>query len=271
LGPYVDLGRIASTTPGMVWADLANLVNEAALQAARRSHEVVAESDFTDALERIVLGAERQVMMTLEDRRRTAYHEGGHAIVGMLTAGADPVRKVSIIPRGLALGVTFAAPESDRFNYREPEIEAKIKVALGGRAAEEIVFGDTSTGAESDIQQLTEIARQMVGRWGMSSAIGPIAVIPRDGVGPFLPGVAEVSPHTQELVDDEVRRIVDESHQEVVSLLQQNRGKLDSLAAALLEHETLDEEAAYEAAGVQRTVTPNADTYATAARSRIYR
>jgi cell division protease FtsH len=267
LGPDVDLGRIAATTPGMVGADLANLANEAALLAARRNHEVVAESDFTDALERIVLGAERQVMMSPEDRRRTAYHEGGHALVGMLTDGADPVRKVSIIPRGLALGVTFAAPESDRFNYREPEAYAKIKVALGGRAAEEIVYGETSTGAESDIQQLTEIARQMVGRWGMSSAIGPVAVIPRDGTGPFLPGT-EVSPDTQKLVDVEVRRIVDESHQEVVALLQQNRTKLDSLASALLEHETLDEEDAYAAAGVARSVSPTAGSYATAARSR---
>jgi cell division protease FtsH len=274
LGPDVDLGRIASTTPGMVGADLANLVNEAALLAARRSHEVVDESDFTDALERIILGAERQVMMSLEDRRRTAYHEGGHAIVGMLTEGADPVRKVSIIPRGLALGVTFAAPESDRFNYREPEIQAKINVALGGRAAEEIVYGETSTGAESDIQQLTEIARQMVGRWGMSSAIGPIAVIPRDGQGPFLPGAAEVSPDTQKLVDSEVRRIVEESHQAVIALLEENRSKLDSLANALLEHETLDEEDAYAAAGVPRTSSTSvADSLAAAAaaRSRLAR
>jgi cell division protease FtsH len=271
LAPDVDLGRIAATTPGMVGADLANLVNEAALLAARRNHERVAEADFTDALERIVLGAERQVMMSPEDRRRTAYHEGGHAIVGMLTDGADPVRKVSIIPRGLALGVTFAAPESDRFNYREPEVEAKIKVALGGRAAEEVVYGEVSTGAESDIQQLTELARQMVGRWGMSPAVGPVAVIPRDGTGPFLPGAAEVSPDTQRLVDEEVRRIVDDAHQSVVSLLQQNRDKLDSLAAALLEHETLDEEDAYAAAGVTRTASPSADSYAAAARSRIDR
>jgi cell division protease FtsH len=164
--------------------------------------------------------------------------------------------------------VTFAAPESDRWNYREPEILARIKVALGGRAAEEVVFGETSTGAESDIQQLTEIARQMVGRWGMSSVIGPIAVIPRDGTGPFLPGVAEVSPDTQKLIDDEVRRIVDELHEEVVRLLRENRSKLDSLANALLEHETLDEEDAYAAAGVARTPTPIADTYAPAARSR---
>jgi cell division protease FtsH len=177
----------------------------------------------------------------------------------MLTAGADPVRKVSIIPRGLALGVTFAAPDSDRFNYREPEVLAKIKVALGGRAAEEVVFGETSTGAESDIEQLTAIARQMVGRWGMSSAIGPIAVIPRDGSGPFLPGTAEVSPNTQQRLDEEVRRIVDESHEEVISLLQQNRGKLDSLASALLEQETLDEEDAYAAAGVPRTRATDAE------------
>jgi len=268
LGPDVDLSRIAATTPGMVGADLANLVNEAALLAARRNQDVVDESDFTDALERIVLGAERQVMMTVEDRRRTAYHEGGHAIVGMLTEGADPVRKISIIPRGLALGVTFAAPESDRFNYLEPEIRARINVALGGRAAEEIVFGETSSGAESDIQQLTEIARQMVGRWGMSPAIGPVGVVPRDGAGPLLPGVAEVSPHTQQLVDEEVRRIVEESHQKVVALLQKNRDKLDSLASALLEHETLDEEDAYAAAGVERTVRPTVEPYATAARSR---
>jgi cell division protease FtsH len=268
LGPDVDLGRIAATTPGMVGADLANLVNEAALLAARRGHDEVNESDFADALERIVLGAERQVMMSPQERRRTAYHESGHAIVGMLTDGADPVRKVSIIPRGLALGVTFAAPESDRFTYREPEIQAKINVALGGRAAEEVVLGETSTGAESDIQQLTEIARQMVGRWGMSSAIGPVAVLPRDGAGPLLPGVAEVSPDTQRLVDDEVRRIIDESHQQVVDLLRRNRSKLDALAAALLEHETLDEKDAYAAAGVPRTETPTADSYTTAARSR---
>jgi cell division protease FtsH len=253
LGPDVDLGRIAATTPGMVGADLANLANEAALLAARRNHERVDESDFTDALERIVLGAERQVMVSPEDHRLTAYHEAGHAIVGMLTEGADPVRKVSIIPRGLALGVTFSAPDSDRFNYREPEVLAKIHVALGGRAAEELVFGETSTGAESDIEQLTGIARQMVGRWGMSSAIGPVTVVPRDGSGAFFPGATDVSSDTQRVVDEEVRRIVDDSHHEVVALLQQNRDKLDSLAEALLEHETLDEDDAYAAAGVSRT------------------
>jgi cell division protease FtsH len=269
LGPDVDLGRIAATTPGMVGADLANLVNEAALTAARRGHDAVLEADFTDALERIVLGAERQVMMSEEDRRRTAYHEGGHAIVGMLTPGADPVRKVSIIPRGLALGVTFSAPDADRFNYQEPEILAKIKVALGGRVAEEIVFSEISTGAESDIEQLTGLARQMVGRWGMSEAIGPVSVIPRDGSGPLLPGAAEVSPETQKLVDGEVRRIVAEAHDEVVSLLTGNRERLDRLASALLEHETLDEDDAYAAAGVTRPRSSGAGQLGAAARSRI--
>src|SRR5215470_2426222 len=206
--------------------------------------------------------------MSEADRRRTAYHEAGHAIVGMLTPGADPVRKVSIIPRGSALGVTFSAPDSDRFNYLEPEVRAKIKVSLGGRAAEEVVFGEISTGAESDIQQLTELARQMVGRWGMSSAIGPVAVLPRDGQGPLLPGVAEVSPATQKMIDDEVRRIVDQAHGEVIELLTQNRDKLDSLAQALLEHETLDEDDAYAAAGVSRPAEAGSDGYAVAARTR---
>ena len=268
LAADVELARIAATTPGMVGADLANLVNEAALTAARRGHDVVEEADFTDALERIVLGAERQVMMTDEDRRRTAYHEGGHAIVGMLTPGADPVRKVSIIPRGMALGVTFSAPDSDRFNYLEPEILARIKVALGGRVAEEIVFGEISTGAESDIQQLTGLARQMVGRWGMSDTLGPVAVIPRDATGPFLPGAADASPETQRIVDEEVRRIVADAQGEVVTLLTENRARLDALASALLEHETLDEEDAYAAAGVTRPPTTLVGDLAAAARSR---
>jgi cell division protease FtsH len=254
LADDVDLGGIASTTPGMVGADLANLVNEAALLAARREHAQVQEADFTAALEKIVLGAERKVMMTAADKRRTAYHEGGHAIVGMLTEGADPVRKISIIPRGLALGVTFSAPDADRFNYSEQELHAKIKVALGGRSAEEVVFGDLTTGAESDFQQLTQIARHMVGRWGMSKAIGTIAVIPADGQGPLLPGVDGVSDETQRLIDDEVRRIVNAAHEEVVELLEENRDKLDALAEALLQHETLDQIDAYEAAGIEPRV-----------------
>ena len=155
-------------------------------------------ADFTDAVEKIVLGVERRVMMTQDDRERTAYHEAGHALVGMLTPAADPVRKVSIIPRGMALGVTFSAPDSDRFNYDEAYLKARLRVALGGRVAEELVYDSISSGAESDIQQMTAIARQMVGRWGMSPAIGPVAVLPADGEGPLLPGVAQTSEDTQQ-------------------------------------------------------------------------
>jgi cell division protease FtsH len=252
LAPDVDLGTLAAATPGMVGADLANLANEAALLAARRGHEKVNREDFTDAQERIVLGAARKVMLTEDDRRRTATHESGHAIVGMLTPGADPVRKVSIIPRGMALGVTFSAPDVDRFNLDERYLLAQIKVALGGRVAEELVLGDLTTGAESDIQQLTRIARYMVGRWGMSPAIGPIAVLPVDGINPLLPGASETSAETQRLVDEEVRRIVETAHAETTALLAAHRSNLDSLVAALLEYETLDEAAAYSAAGLSR-------------------
>src|SRR5215207_3104323 len=247
-----DLARIAQSTPGMVGAELANLVNEAALLAARRGHERVKREDFTDALEKIILGAERKVLISAEDRRRTAYHEGGHAVVGMLTPGADPVRKVSIIPRGMALGVTLSTPEDDRFNYSERELRAKIRVSLGGRAAEELVFGESTTGAESDIQQVTGIARGMVQRWGMSEKVGFLTVAPQDGQSALLPGAEPVSGATQELVDAEVRRIVDEEQDNTERLLAENRERLDSLAEALLERETLDEADAYAAAGIER-------------------
>jgi cell division protease FtsH len=250
LADDVDLDRIASTTPGMVGADLANLANEAALTAARRNHEKVQLADFTDALEKIVLGAPRGTVLSDEDRKRVAYHEAGHAIVGMLTPGADPVRKVSIIPRGMALGVTLSAPDLDKANYEEGYLLTKIKVALGGRVAEEIVYGTITTGAESDIEQLTGIARAMVGRWGMSRVLGPIAVLPSEARGPLLPGSSEVSQDTQRLIDQEVQRIVEESHVQVTGLLTEHREKLESLVAALLEDETLDQDAAYSAAQV---------------------
>ena len=252
LADDVNLDSIAASTPGMVGADLANLANEAALLAARRGHEKVEHADFTDALEKIVLGAPRSMVLTDEDRRRTAYHESGHALVGMLTPGADPVRKVSIIPRGMALGVTLSAPDVEKSNYEEHYLLGRIQVALGGRVAEEIVYGSITAGAESDIQQLTAIARQMVGRWGMSEAIGPVAVIPSDASGPLLPGSSEVSEATQQVLDEEVRRIVETAHEQVTSLLTEHRAKLDSLTSALLVAETLDEDEAYEAAGVDR-------------------
>jgi cell division protease FtsH len=256
LADDVDLERLASTSTGMVGADLANLVNEAALLAARRGHDKVRAADFTDALEKIVLGAERKIVLSEDDRRRIAYHEGGHAIVGMLTPGADPVRKVSIIPRGQALGVTLSTPDDDRFNLSEAELRAKIRVALGGRVAEEVVFGDITTGAESDIQQVTAIARGMVERWGMSEKVGFLTVAPQNGRSPLLPGAEPVSEATQELIDSEVRRIVDEEHETTTRVVSINRERLDHLAEALLERETLDEVDAYAVAGIDRRGAP---------------
>ena len=256
LADDVDLERLAATTPGMVGADLANLSNEAALLAARRGHERVTMSDFTDSLEKIVLGAPRGMVLSETEKRRTAYHESGHALVGMLTPGADPVRKVSIIPRTMSLGVTISAPDEERTSLDEEYLITRIKVALGGRVAEEVVYDSISAGAESDIQQLTAIARQMVGRWGMSRTIGPIAVIPSEAQNPLLPGVAQVSETTQRVVDEEVRRIVEDAHGAVTQLLTEHRERLDSLTEALLAAETLDEDAAYEAARVPREREP---------------
>ena len=174
----------------------------------------------------------------------------------MLTPGADPVRKVSIIPRGQALGVTLATPDDDRVNYSEPELRARLRVALGGHAAEELVFGDVTTGAESDIQQVTRIARGMVERWGMSDKVGFLTVTPQNGQSPLLPGSEPVSEATQELVDAEVRRIVDEEQDATERLLATNRERLDALAEALLKCETLDEADAYAAAGLTRDPVP---------------
>jgi cell division protease FtsH len=160
------------------------------------------------------------------------------------------VRKVSIIPRGMALGVTLSTPDADRVSYTRDELDAKIRVSLGGRAAEEVIYGNITSGAESDIQQLTEIARQMVGRWGMSDAIGPVAVLSADGQGPLLPGISETSEATQQLLDEEVRKLVENAHEEAVRLLVEHRDQLERLAQALLKAETLDAKEAYAAAGV---------------------
>ncbi len=248
LDASVDLEALAATTPGMVGADLANLANEAALLAARRNHHRVQTSDFNDSLEKILLGAPRGIVLSGADRERTAYHEAGHALVGMLTPGADPVRKVSIIPRGAALGVTLSAPDDDQVSYTREDLLAKIKVALGGRVAEETVFGTISTGAESDIDQVTMIARQMVGRWGMSDAIGFVRVLPSDGRGSMFGGAGESSEATQRVLDEEVRRLIDTAHLDVTTALTQHRDRLETLAQALLKTETLDELDAYAAA-----------------------
>jgi cell division protease FtsH len=263
LADDVDLDELAGSMPGMVGADLANVVNEAALLAASRGRDAVARIDFDDALEKLILGTERRILLSPEERRRTAYHEAGHAIVAMLTLGADPIRKVSIIPRGIALGVTLSAPEADRFSYDRGYLLGKIKVALGGRVAEELVFDDITTGAQSDIKDVTDLARNMVGLWGMSERVGPLAVIPENGQV-ALPGASTFSPDTAKLVDEEVRRLVDDALDGVRDLLTGNRDKLDALAEALLEHETLDTDDAYAAAGISRrapkTASPDASS-----------
>jgi cell division protease FtsH len=254
LAADVDLDRLAGDTAGMVGADLANLVNEAALLAGRHRHHQVHRADFSDALERLILGSERRIVLSPLERERTAYHESGHALLGMLQPGADPVRKISIVPRGQTLGVTYQSPATERYGYAASYLRGRIIGALGGRAAEELIYGDVTTGAESDLEQITAIARQMVGRWGMSEAVGPVTVMPRnpDMVWPGVDGATGPSDETRKLMDTEVRRIVEECYQKAVALLRENRDKLDRLAHALLENETLDEEEAYAVAGVDR-------------------
>ena len=254
LAGEANLSELAAATPGFSGAELRNLVNEAALLAARRSQDNVRQADFLDALEKIVLGPARPILLTRADRERIAYHEGGHAILGLVVAGADPVHRVTIVPRGQALGVTYQRPDSDRYNYPESYLRARIVGMLGGRAAEEIVYGTRTTGAESDIEQATALARRMVTRWGMSDRIGMVQLAPREN--PYLSGpegyggAKPFSEHTAETVDAEVRRIIGESHDEAKRLLLQHRKALDALAEALLARETLNEEEILDVTGL---------------------
>jgi cell division protease FtsH len=257
LADDVDLDAVASATPGMVGAELANLVNEAAILAARRNHTAVHQADFSDALERIVLGSERRILLSEAERRRTAYHEAGHALLGMLTPGADPVRKISIVPRGHALGVTFQSPDADRYSYSASYLRGRIAGALAGRAAEELVFGDVTTGAENDLEQATNVARQMVGRWGMSEKVGMMSVLPDPRREQPLLGGDGTSPATRELVETEARRILDQGYDQALQTLRANRQRLDALVEALLAAETLDAADAYRAAGIPMPATPD--------------
>jgi cell division protease FtsH len=261
LAPDVSLRNLAASTPGLVGADLKNLVNEAALLAARRDEDAVRQDDFMDALEKIILGPARPLVMSPAERRRVAYHEGGHTILGLILPGADPVNRVSIVPRGMALGVTYQRPTDDRHNYDESYLRARTVGAMGGRAAEEVVFGSMTTGAENDMQQATEIVRQMVTRWGMSKAVGPVTLAPRES--PFLGGGASTlgqgtpySEATAALIDAEVRRILQEHYDQAVHLLGEHRHELDALAEALLEHETLEEEEILAVTGLHRVPEP---------------
>jgi cell division protease FtsH len=254
LAPNVHLGQTAAATPGLAGADWRNLVNEAALLAARREQNDVREKDFLDALEKIILGPERPLLMSRQDRERIAYHEGGHAILGLVVPGADPVHRVTIVPRGMALGVTYQRPDSDRYNYTEEYLRARIVGMLGGRAAEELVYGTKTTGAQNDIEQATTLARNMVTRWGMSEKLGLVQLAPREN--PYLASLdgmsaaKAVSEDTARVIDVEVQRIISESYAEAVRLLGAHRGSLEKLANALLERETLDEHEILEVAGL---------------------
>jgi len=255
LAPDVDLQKIAGDTPGMVGADLRNLVNEAALTAARHGGEAVTADDFGTALERIVLGTERRLVLSPEERERTAYHEAGHALAGMLEPGGDPVRKISIVPRGQALGITFQRPDADRYGYTAEYLLGRLVFALGGRAAEELVYGVVTTGPEGDIEVITSLARRMIGRWGMSDAVGPVAVVPRDGETALFGGPDAASEATRELVDLEVRRLIEQAYERALEHLRLHREQLDRLAAALLDQETLDEDEIYAIAELPRALT----------------
>ncbi|MFE6174284.1 ATP-dependent zinc metalloprotease FtsH [Streptomyces sp. NPDC056464] len=249
LAEDVDLVQLACKTPGMTGADLANLANEGALLAVKRGQEQVTAADLSEALEKVQLGAERTLVMPEEDRRRTAYHESGHALLGMLQPGADPVRKITIVPRGRALGVTMSTPEVERYAHSEEYLRGRIIGALGGMAAEDVVYGVVTTGAENDLEQVTNIARGMVARWGMSERVGRLSALPSDAQQAY--GLS-AAPQTLDAIDSEMRRIVDDCYEEACRKLRDHRGQLTALAEALLEHETLEEADAYRIAGITR-------------------
>jgi cell division protease FtsH len=243
LASDVDLITIARATPGMVGADIANLVNEAALLAARRNLDAVTQASFDEALDKILIGAERPLVLSEDDLNVVAYHEGGHALTGLLTENVDPVSKVTIVPRGQALGVTQYTPLDDRYNYSKEFLEAQLVTALGGRAAEQVAIGRITTGAENDLQRVTAIARQMVTRWGMSERLGTISYSDRED--PFAgtalaTGSREYSEKTASIIDEEVNRIVKWAYDQAVKLLTDHRETLDRIARALRLYETLD-------------------------------
>ena len=243
LAKDVDLITIARATPGMVGADLANLVNEAALLAARRDLNAVRQHCFDEALDKILIGAERPLVLSEADLNVVAYHESGHALTGLLQEDVDPVTKVTIVPRGQALGVTQYTPLDDRYNYSKEYLEAQLVTALGGRAAEQVAIGHITTGAENDLQRVTAIARQMVARWGMSERLGTISFSEREdpfGGTVLATGSREYSEQTATIIDEEVKRIVNWAYDRALSLLTSHHETLDGIAHSLRLHETLD-------------------------------
>jgi cell division protease FtsH len=253
LADDVNLGELAKATIGFSGADLANLANEAALTAARRSHKRISARDFADAFDRIVLGIESPPLSNEQERKVTAYHEAGHALVAALTTGADPVHKVTIVPRGQSLGVTYLSPDDDRRNHSREQLAARMAVLLGGRSAEEVAFSEITTGAESDLRRVTQLARRMVANWGMTDALGPVN-FGDDETQPFL-GYSltqgrDYSEETAARIDAEVKRLVEDAHEQAVNLLRTHRDKLDMLAQELLANEMVDRGRVMAIAGV---------------------
>jgi cell division protease FtsH len=246
LAPDVKADIIARGTPGFSGADLANIVNEAALFAARKNKRLVDMDDFERAKDKIMMGAERRSMvMSVEEKTATAYHESGHAVVGKLVPKADPIHKVTIIPRGRALGVTFFLPEKDRYGMSKDEILAHIAVAFGGRIAEEVFLNQQTTGARQDFENATAMARDMVTRYGMSDELGPMVYAENDGevfLGRSITTHKNVSEATMQKVDQEIRRIIDSQYALARKFIEANRDKVEIMAKALLEWETLDSE-----------------------------
>jgi cell division protease FtsH len=244
----VDVTTLAKGTPGMSGADLQNLVNEGALLAARKGHDQVYMRDLEEAKDKVMLGAERKSMVLSDaEKKLTAYHEAGHAVVALRLAGLDPVHKVTIIPRGRALGITASLPEEDRHSYSKDYLIARLVMLYGGRVAEEMIFGPekVTTGAGNDIERATAMARRMVMQFGMSDVVGPMAVGESEQevfLGRDLGHRRQVSERTSQLVDEEIKRLLDESFEKARTVLEENEGLLESIALALLERETLDRE-----------------------------
>ncbi len=244
----VRLDVLAKGTPGLAGADLANLVNEAAVLAARRNKTLVDMSDFEEAKDKVMLGVERRsLQLSDDDRKLTAYHEAGHSVVSLKVEGADPIHKVTIVPRGRALGLMTSLPDKDRYGMTKEFLLGRLAISFGGRVAEELVFGPekVTTGAGSDIEQATAIARRMVTQFGMSDRVGMMAVGDREQeifLGREFGQRREVSERTSEMVDDEVKRFLDEAHARARTILNENRPLLDRIAATLLERETIDRE-----------------------------
>ncbi len=246
LGPDIDLSTIAKGTPGLVGADLANLVNEAALLAARKNKKAVEMEDFEEAKDKVMMGVERKSLQISEkERTLTAYHESGHVLVAINIPGADPIHKVTIIPRGRALGITHQLPMDERHNYSRSYITGQLSILLGGRAAEKIIFNELTTGGGNDIERATELARKMVCEWGMSDRLGPLTFGKQTEeifLGREIAKHRDFSEETAKLIDEEVRKIIEEAEKLSCGILKKNLGKLQLLAEALLEHEVIDGE-----------------------------